>query len=370
MNKKLFRGIATLTGTIMGAGFLGIPYVIAKSGFLIGLVWMFLISIIMLFVNLVLGEIVLSTNQQHQLPGYASKYLGRKTKIFIFLASIFGLYAALIAYLIGEGESLSFIFTNSTNYSLFLGIIFWFIVAGISFKGIRNFKKIEPLAVLAVFIVVFLLGVLFWNKINFQNLTYVNFKFLLLPFGVVLFAFLGMSAIPEIRRVLEKNEVMMRKVIIIGSLIPLIVYILFTIVILGLYGSNVSEIATISLGKIVTLLGVFTMFTAFLALNLALQDTLRFDFSLGQKKAWFLATFLPLIFFLTIKIFNLAGFVKVLSLGGAISGGLLGIAILLIHEHLQKQKRERKPEFRINLPLMLKILFIILFLVGIIHEFL
>jgi len=364
MRNKLFTAISTLTGTVIGAGFLGIPYVVAKTGFLIGLAWMFLICIMMLLINLSLGEICLSTKTTHQIPGYASKYLGKKTKMFIFLASIFGLYAALIAYLLGEGESLSFLLTSSTNYTLLAGMVFWFIVAGITFKGIRSFKKIQPLAVLAVFLVVFLLGIFSWNKINLTNLTYFNPSYLFLPFGVILFAF------PEIRRVLEKNEKLMKKAIIIGSFIPFFVYLIFTIIVLGLFGQDVSEIATISFGKAVTFLGMFTMFTAFLALNLALQDTYRFDFNLTQKKAWLLSTFLPLFVFIFIRIFNLAGFVKILSLGGAISGGLLSIAILLIHEHLRDKKLERRPEFRISLPLMLKILFILLFLVGIFYEFL
>ena len=275
------------------------------------------------------------------------------------------LYAALIAYLLGEGESISFLFFNNINYTLIAGVVFWLIVAGISFGGIRKFKKIEPFAVLVVFLVVVLLGIINWNKLDLGNLAYSNPGFLFLPFGVVLFAFLGISAIPEMRRVLEKNEKLMKKAIIIGSLVPLLVYVLFTII-----GQNVQEIATISFGKTVTLLGMFTMFTAFLALNLALQDTYRFDFSLSQKKAWLLSSLLPLIFFLIIKTYNLAGFVKILSLGGAVSGGLIGIAILLIHENLKEKKLERKPEFRFKLPLLIKIFFIIIFFVGIAYEFL
>ena len=39
MNKKLllWEAIATLVGTIIGAGILGIPYVIAKAGFWTGI---------------------------------------------------------------------------------------------------------------------------------------------------------------------------------------------------------------------------------------------------------------------------------------------------------------------------------------------
>ncbi len=370
---KLFMGVATLTGTIIGAGFLGIPYVVSKSGFLIGLFWMIMLCLIMLIVNLVTGEIVLSTKTQHHLPGYASKYLGRKTKLIVFVASIFGLYAALIAYLLGEGESFSYLFFGSANYSIYFGLGFWVLMAVFTLGGIREFKKIEPAGVLGVFLVALVLGLINFNKLNFSNLLYSNNSFFFLPFGVVLFAFLGISSIPEMRRVLKNNEKLMKKSIIIGSVIPLLVYIIFTIIVLGLFGQNVSEIATINFGKIVTILGIFTMFTAFLALSLAVQDTYRFDFNMSFKKAWVFAIGIPLVFFVLVELLNLAGFVKLLSLGGSISGGLLGIAILLIHEKIKQEeiqkKIERKPEFKVRLNLLIKIVLIIIFVAGMIYEF-
>ncbi len=372
MVNKLFTAIATLTGTVIGAGFLGIPYVVAKSGFLIGLFWMILISVIMLLVNLSLGEIILSTKTIHQIPGYVSKYLGHKTKSFILIAALIGFYTALIAYLVGGGESLSFLFTGSVKYSLLAGSLFWLLFAGITIKGIKEFKKIEPIGIIAVFTVTLILGIILVNKINLSNLTYSNPQFFFVPFGVILFAFLGISSIPEMKRVLEKNTKLMKKAIIIGSLIPLIIYILFTIVVLGFYGQEVAEVATISLGKIITILGILTMSTAFLALNLALRDTFMFDYSMHFKHAWMLSTLIPLFLFLIIKFFNLAGFAQILSIGGSVSGGLLGISILLTHYKLKKQKAKlkRKPEYKIHIPVIIKILFILLFLTGILFEFL
>ena len=41
MDKSFFESSATLTGTVIGAGVLGIPYVIAKAGFLNGLIVIF-----------------------------------------------------------------------------------------------------------------------------------------------------------------------------------------------------------------------------------------------------------------------------------------------------------------------------------------
>jgi tyrosine-specific transport protein len=369
MRRDLFIGIATLSGTVIGAGFLGIPYAVSKSGFLIGLIWMVFISIMMLLINLMIGEIVLSSKTTHQLPGYSSKYLGKKTKIFVFIASAIGFYAALIAYLIGEGESLSFIFTGSTQYALLAGIIFWIFMAIFTLGGIHRFKKIQPIAVLAVLIVTLILGIMNFNSISMSNLMHSDIGAVFLPFGVVLFAFLGVSSIPEMRRVLRKNQKLMKKAIIIGSLIPLVVYVLFTLIVLGLYGSAVEQIATISFGKIVTLLGIFTMFSAFLALSLAFEDTYRFDFGFSFKKAWILTVLLPLIAFIIIRVFDLAGFVKVLSIGGSISGGLLSIAILLIHEKIKKVKRNRRPEFKIYMPFIFKLIFILIFIAGIVYEF-
>jgi len=370
MKRKLFTAVATLSGTVIGAGFLGIPFVVSRSGYLIGLGWMAFISIMMIFVSLMMGEIVLSSKSLHHIAGYSSKYLGKKTKLLVLIASIVGFYSALVAYLIGEGESLSFLFFGNSNYVIWFGLGFWFIMAILTFGGIKEFRKVEPITVGLVLLVVLVLGIINFGNIDLTNLNTFNTAQFFTPFGVVLFAFLGISAIPEMKRVLGKNQSLMKKSIIIGNLIPLFVYIVFTTIVLGLYGTNVTEVATIGFGKIVTMLGVVTMFGAFLALSLALQDTYRFDLYLHKKIAWLLGVVIPLVLFVLIKVFDFAGFTKVLSFGGAISGGFLSIIILLVHEHLKDfdGRKHREPEFKIKLPLMIKILFIIVFIVGMIYE--
>ena len=60
-NWKLFAAVSTMTGMIVGAGYLAIPGVVAKSGFLIGLAQMILIGFVILIMKLYLGEILLRT---------------------------------------------------------------------------------------------------------------------------------------------------------------------------------------------------------------------------------------------------------------------------------------------------------------------
>ena len=66
---KFWIAVTTLVGTIVGAGILGIPYIVAKAGFLVGFILMLILGIAFIFLNLFAGEIVLRTKEQHQLTG-------------------------------------------------------------------------------------------------------------------------------------------------------------------------------------------------------------------------------------------------------------------------------------------------------------
>ena len=195
--QSIISAVAVLIGTTIGAGFLGIPHVISKSGFIPGFFLLILVAIFMLVMKLYLGEIILRTNGNHQLTGYAEKYLGKKEKILMFLSMIFGIYSALLAYLIGEGESLSYLF--GINMPLFFSLLFWCLMLFLTYLGLKALKKYEKLAMLLVFLLVFLIFVFYFKDVKPENLSYINKKNLFAPFGVILFSFLAFSAMPEVK---------------------------------------------------------------------------------------------------------------------------------------------------------------------------
>jgi|SRR3989344_1724601 len=362
-----FPAVATLLGAIIGAGILGIPYVIMQSGFLLGLINLVLIAGIILIIYLYLGEISLRTAKDHQLPGYAQRYLGKKGKTLMFLALLFGIYSALLAYLIGEGESLSFILFQTTDYSLYLGIAFWFALSILSYLGIKALKESEELGMMLIFVLIISITVLFWNKISVYNLNYNDLSKFYVPFGVVLFAFLGFSTIPELKIILKKDKKEMKSSIIISIVLALLIYIIFTLIVVGTKGVSTPEIATLALGKPFIILGMLTMFTAYLALSDALIDTFSFDYKISKVKSWLL-TILPTIFlFILINIIKSASFIKILGLGGVISGGISSILILLIAKKA-KRSCDRIPEYSIPYSKILTIAIIILLVIGTIFE--
>ncbi|MEM4214867.1 MAG: aromatic amino acid transport family protein [Candidatus Pacearchaeota archaeon] len=367
---KLFAAIATLTGTAVGAGFLGIPYVVAKSGFLIGLIQMIVLALIIMLVNLYLGEVILRTKETHQLPGYALRYLGKGARAIMVFSMLFGIYAAMIAYFIGEGQVLSFIFTGTPNYSLVFSFAFFVVMALLIYFGIEALEKGETFGMIIVLSIIIILTIIFLPKVSLSNLAHVSKDPVewFLPYGVILFSFLSFSALPEVKQEIKNNEKIFKKAIIVGALIPLLTYALFTFAVVGFAGKATPEIATIALGKIPSLLAVFTMFTACFALGNALRDMYELDLKIKHFYSWLLAVIVPFVMFVIIYFFKLATFIIVLEWSGAVSGGLTGILALLM---LLKAKRSgnRSPEYNVPINWVIAIILILVFVAGIAYQF-
>jgi len=341
MNSKFISALAVLIGTMIGAGFLGIPYVVSKSGFMPGMIYLILIAAFILIIKLYLGEVSLRTKGNHQLTGYAERYLGKTGKFLMFLAMIFGIYGALLAYMIAEGESLSYVFFGNLDYAFAFSIGFWMLLAFLSYIGLKALKKYDKIAMIIVWILIISIVIFFTKDVKPANLTYIGNN-LFAPFGVILFSFLAFSAMPEVERILIGREDLMKKVIIYSTLITAVVYMLFTFIVVGIHGTNVSEIATLNLGRFFSILGIFTMFTAFFSSSIAIRDMYRFDFQLGRFFGWLMAIIIPLILFLVASYFNILSFIEVLGFAGIVSGGLTGILILLMNRKAKKEGN-RKP---------------------------
>jgi len=326
------EAVAMLVGTIIGAGVLGIPYVIAKSGFLLGLLNILVLGGIMMLINLYTGEIALRTKKNHMLPGYAGKYLGKWGKIAMTMTLVFGIYGALIAYTIGEGEVLSSIFGGS---AFFWGIGFFILFAGLMYFRLSVIAESE-LFLSATFLILILAIILFAApNINLENLKDVNLSSIFVPYGAVLFAFAGYIAIPEMKEELRKRPKLLKKAIIVGSIIPIILYIAFAAVVVGVSGVSTTEVGTLGLGEVLgknmlilgNLFAMFTMATSFLLLGYALKWMFYYDYGFSRFKSWILSWVFPLSFFL---IFD-GSFVKIIGITGApLNWAVAGVLILFL----------------------------------------
>ena len=367
MDKKFWATVFTLTGTIIGAGILGLPYVFSKSGFFIGVGWIIFLGLILIFTNLCLGEITLRTKGKHHLAGYAEKYIGKWAKGVMFFAVIFGIYSALLAYLIGEGQSFSYIFTGTLDYAIYFALGFWLIMSLLLREGLKGLKKIETWGVLAVIFLVIIIALFFLPQVEINNLLEFDLNYLFLPFGVVLFALMGFTSIPELRMEIKGEEKMFYKAIILGVLIPIFIYIIFSLTLVGSLGKGIPEVATLGFGKLVVVFGIFTMLTSYFVLSFSLKDMIEYDFKLSKKYSFILVSIVPIVLYFIVDFFKFAGFVKILGIGGVVSGGLTGMLILVMNKK-SKKLGDRKSEFQVPLSWWVIGLLSLIFILGIVVE--
>jgi tyrosine-specific transport protein len=369
--RGFYEAITTLIGTIIGAGIMGIPYVVAKAGIIAGIIDIIVLGFVILMLNLYTGEVALRTKKTHQLAGFAEIYLGKNGKTIMAITAFIGIVGALTAYIIGLGQVLQAIFGGS---ALVNSMLFFIVGAILIYFDLYLVKEAELyLNVFVLGILALIIAICFFN-FDASNLVSkpLSIANVFIPYGVILFAFAGASAVPAMEVELRKNKKLLKKAIIIGTLIPFAVYMLFMISILGVTGLNTTEIATIGLGQkigeIMVLLGnllpIFTMSTSFFILGLALKWMFHYDYRMPNILAWAITCFVPFALFLA----GARSFISVIGLTGAIAGGIEGIMLVLIAK-AAKKKGKVKPAYQIGLSWIFMIILILLFTLGIIYQF-
>jgi amino acid permease len=366
--KKYIIASSILIGSCIGAGVLGIPYIAAQAGFFIVFIYILFVGLLIYTVNSFLGEVLLRTKGDHQLIGYVEKYLGIKARHVMEFAFVFGAYAAMIAYMLGIGKSLSFLIFGNTNYELIFGIMVGFVFSYLIYGGINSLKKFEKIGVFIVLLLLLIIIFIFIPDVILSNLWGFDKSHFLLPFGVVLFALMSFDVLPEIKIVLKNREKLFRKVLLTGTLISMVFYILFTFVVLGSQGKNTPEVATLSLGGVFVVLGIFTMFTSYLTKGNALSESFQFDERFSKKTSWFLASFVPIGIFVLTQMTEFFSFTRILSLGGVVSGGIIAILSLLM-VNKAKVHGNRKPEYEVKSHLWVLTILILIFVFGVFAEF-
>jgi len=372
MDRSFFYGIAILMGAIIGAGVFGIPYVVAQSGFLIGLIFLFGLTGIVILIHLMFGEIVCRTQGKHRLVGYAARYLNKWGKVIVTIALFVEFYGALLVYIILGGEFLSTIFPSFLGGSAFIfSLIFFGICALVVFKGLLLTERMELF--MGLFLVVVILLIVFSGAphLDIDNLKTIDFSKMFIPYGIILWSLAGAVAVPEIIEGFKLTGKKYKKIIIIGTLIPAVLYLLFTFVVIGVTGPDTTSAAVDGLipylGKTVILLGavfgLFAVMTSFFILGLSLKKVLWYDYRINKNVSWFLVCFIPLLGFLL----GLREFIPIISFAGTILGAVEGTSIVLIYKKAKKMGN-RDPEYNLKIPNFFIYLLVGVFLLGLVYQ--
>jgi tyrosine-specific transport protein len=371
MSISLYSAIATLIGTIVGAGIFGLPYVVSQSGVWLGAIILIILTIAVTIIHLCYGEISLRTKDSHMLVGYADKYLGPKGKYIATFTLILSVYGSLLAYTILGGEFLASIFSSFIHWEpLTWSIIFYALMSVAIIWGLKTVAKLELFMTAFLFLTILIILFSAGTAIKMPNLLSHNWLYIFLPYGVILYALDGLAAIPELEDIVAKKRDL-KKVIIWGTVIPAIIYLLFTLAVVGVSGDLTSPEAlkglTIFLGNKILLVGalfgILAIATSFLTLGLNLKQTFIFDYKFKTWLTIILAVILPLILFLS----GLNNFIAIIATVGAVSGSVNAFLIFAIYRRA-KLKGDKKPEYSINLKSWLFYSLVVVYLLGFFYQ--
>lgn len=342
--KELLLAIAVLMSTIIGAGVFGLPYAGAQSGFLIAALFLFILAGIIILLHLFYGEVIYKTNKELQLTGYVRQYFGDRAGKFIGFFAIIGFYGSLLVYMIIGGDFLYVAFSPFVDLSpVFFSLVIFVIGSVAIYFGLKLISRWDFIINAALIIIVLLL--FFWGikLIEIDNLKVVNLNKIITPYGAIFYSLIGIAALPEVWRVFSiKNKNRYKKAIIIGTIIPAIIYFIFMMTIIGLNGQNVPPEAICGLGKYLSkeiilggsIFGFLMVLSSFFSLGIALKQTYICDFKINKNIAWLLTCFVPLVLLLA----GLRNFIVIIEIMGALIGATEGTAIILMYKKAIKPK--------------------------------
>lgn len=343
---RFLKALAVFLGTIIGVGIFGLPFVSSRAGFSTVFIYFLIMAGVAILINIIYSEIVLGTKKLHRLPGYVQEYLGVKWKKFTFFIIALGLTGALLAYLIVGGQFLFAYFNPLLGGNIVLYTILFFVFGSyLVFKGTKSISSVELILLGIILAILVLFFIKAFPFIDLDNLKTFDPGYIFFPYGVILFSLWGTSVIPEIKEMLEGSKKSLKKVIITGTIMSVIIYLFFIYIVQGA-SALVSDDAISGLEKAINsniirlgfLFGVITCFTSFITLALTLKKVLWYDFGFNKNLSWFLTCFIPLgLFFM-----GLREFIEVISFTGAIALGIEGIILIFLYKGFLIKKLSKK----------------------------
>ena len=327
-NPKFMGGILLIAGTSIGGGMLALPIATAALGFTNSIVFLFLCWLITTASALLLLEVNLCLPAGNNIISMAKATLGIIGQIVAWISYLCLLYALLSGYIAGGSDVLNSLLSKIVILpSWTTSLIFTFVFSLIVYMGISAVDYMNRGFMICKFAVYLLLVTIISPKISLVSLQGGSLPAITSCLMILVTSFGFSVIISSLREYYQGNLIILRKVVLLGSLVPLVCYILWNAVIMGVLqnhgngGLQVLMHSNRANSDLVTALSLavqnqwisaffsffasICMVTAFLGVSTALFDFFADGLNLKktgrQGKYAFALTFLPPLLLVIIK---------------------------------------------------------------------
>ncbi len=341
---------------------LAMPLATAGIGFTSAMLLLFGLWVIMGYTALLLVEAYQHNDATMGLSSIAYKYLGRSGRLLTSLAMPFLMYSLIAAYLAGGGEIIRESLNSLLGLQLpsYVGVLSFAVIGGgVVCFGTHSVDLINrclfatKIFFLATMLILLLPHV---QQVNLLSMP-VKQALLLSAIPIVFTSFGFHGSVPSIVSYMRGDTAQLRKIFIIGSAIPLLVYVFWQVATLGTIGSGTfigiladesglngllvavkAVVGTARVEMAVRLFAALALATSFLGVSLGLFDFLADFFKLkntvnGRLQTGVITFVPPLLF----SLFYPKGFIFALGFAAI----ALSILSLLLPALLVRKTRKQ-----------------------------
>lgn len=368
--RPLTIGVGTMIGIILGVGIFGVPYVFVEGGVWWGVAVTLFCGLVILLTHLMFAEVLVHSEQRMRLVQMVGVYMGAKYRKIAMVADVFGVYGAMLAFMVAAERFAGFISGGRVSGNAFLiAVIIFGLMVMIAVRGRSVIAHWEvPLTIIMMVGIV----VLLFLAVGRMRPTYITSFYpdhAFAAYGVVLFALSGISGVPMILDVVKNRKIAVQS-ISLATLISIAVVIAFGVIIAGVSGRATTEEAIT--GMLFTIgpleaaawavVGIIGVVTGFLVMAVYLRDVFLIDYQVPKAEAWALTLLPPLGFFL----YGAWSLVAVIGITGAVFGGIDGMLIAACYWKLKK--RTRTPLLKVPIPAWAAPVMMVVYAGGIVVE--
>lgn len=361
-------GTLLIAGSCIGAGMLALPILTGLSGFLPSLAMLLVAWAFMTFTALLLVESTGWFLGQVNLLSMAEQALGPIGRWAAWSAYLFLFYSLLVAYIAASGSIFSAILQNlffldlppSAGSLFFTALFGWIVYLGT--RPVDIFNRILMVGLIVTYLGMIALGL---TRIDSQLLQFVDLSCMLLPLPVLVVSFGFQNMIPSLTAYMKGDLQRVRQTILFGSLLTLGIYVLWSLLVLGIVPvANITECylrgdeATGALSSILGASSVsqfaqgfafFAIVTSFLAQGLTLTHFLADGFKkvpTRNNTHWFclLALVPPLLF----ALFDPTVFFQALNFAGGICAMILFGILPVCMAWIGRYRRSLSSGYHVN----------------------
>ena len=234
---SVLGGVLLITGCCIGAGMLGLPVISAVAGFKPSMAMFLLSWLFMSCTALLLLEVNLWFHDEVSLISMAERTLGVFGKVLAWLCFLFLFYTLGVAYIAGSGELISDFLLVLTGFAIprYVGSLFLCLLFAIFlYLGTRSVDLFNRLLMIGLIISYVLLVAIGAPHVNPSYLAYANWKAAPFVIPVMLISFGFHNLVPSLKNYFNGDRERLRKTVLLGSFLPLLIYLVWEWLILGL----------------------------------------------------------------------------------------------------------------------------------------